>query len=312
MAVAAVIVSDATDISLVQRALSSVLYQTCPVDEIVIVEAKRRVTNDLEELVRRTDRKVLLEHYHCYNASMARNHGASLCRSEYICFLDSDDEWSPHMIEDRMALMEDGVCMVTSKYAVMTDKNGNLERFMPVVPAGTELYGRNIIGSNSYVMLRKDIFHMVGGFDPQLVYHQDWDLWIRMLRHGRIAISPMLGGIRYFNHFSASMSITVCRKGWLGFADKWAHIHRREHEHTESIARLYAEDMTRFGEPTYLISGPFGLIRRKILNRLPVWTSFDFWRGRHYQDINTDYIGAEQRRRIQFKGKRSTLSRGQV
>ena len=62
MGVAAVIVSHATDIELVERALTSVLNQTYPVDEIVIIESKKRLINDLTELVRRTDREILLRY----------------------------------------------------------------------------------------------------------------------------------------------------------------------------------------------------------------------------------------------------------
>ena len=309
MGVAAVIVSDATDAELVERALVSVLYQTYPVDEIVVVEAKRRITNDLEEMIHGMDSRIVLEHYHCYNASMARNHGATLCHSEFICFLDGDDEWSPHMIEDRMALVDDGICMVTSKYACMTGKNGRLKRFMPTIPNGTELFGSNLIGSNSYVMMRRGLFLKLGGFDPKLVYHQDWDLWIRMLKHGRVAISPMLGGIRYYNPFSASKSKIVCREGWIGFARKWAHVYRHEPECTESIARLYADDMSRFDEPKYMVRGPFGLIRRKFLNRLPSWMNLDFYRDRSDRDRVMSLEEVEHLRSISEKGTEDNTSK---
>ena len=271
MGVAAVIVSDATDVDLVQRALASVLYQTHPVDEIVIVEAKRRITNDLEEMVHRMGGNVLLEHYDCYNASMARNHGAMLCSSEYICFLDGDDEWSPHMIEDRMALMDDDVCIITSPYARMKDKNGTLDLFTPTVPSGTELFGRNVIGSNSYVMVRREPFMEVGGFDPHLVYHQDWDLWIRMLEHGKVAISPRLGGIKYYNNFSASHNSAVCRDGWSCFVRKWGHIYRHERVHLDSVIVLYSQHMSCFNKTGRPVKGPLGFMCRIILGRLPSW-----------------------------------------
>ena len=296
MGVAAVIVSDATDVDLVQRALASVLYQTCPVDEIILVEAKRRITNDLEELVKRLGRNIVLEHYHCYNASLARNHGADLCRSEYVCFLDGDDEWSPHMIEDRMALIDDDVCMVTSMYAEMIDLNGTLRKFVPSAPVGTEIHASNIIGCNSYVMLRRDLFLRLGGFDPSLVYHQDWDLWIRMLRHGKVAVSPRLGGIKYFNRFSASRRMDVRMDGWSGFAHKWSYVYRHEHGYAEAIAKSYAEDMSVFKGHTYTIGGPFGIIRRKVLNRFPPWMNLDFCRNildRHHRSDpwNMDHKG---------------------
>ena len=273
MGVAAVIVSDATDVDLVKRALESVLYQTCPVDEIVIVEAKRRVTNDLEEMIGMVGSNIILDHFHCYNASMARNHGARLCTSEFICFLDGDDEWSPHMIADRMELIRDDVCLITSKYAMMTDLKGTLRRFMPSEPIGRELYGRNIIGSNSYAMMRRDLFLKLGGFDPELVYHQDWDLWIRLLNHGKVAISSSLGGIKYYNQFSASRNLSVCREGWVRFAKKWAHIYHHDSLLADSFVELCDADMYRFGESVRVFGTPLGRFCRKILCRSPFWTT---------------------------------------
>ena len=276
MGVAAVIVSHATDIELVERALTSVLNQTYPVDEIVIIESKKRLINDLTELVRRTDREILLRYCYYYNASESRNRGALFCTSEFICFLDGDDEWYPNMIEDRMALMDDDVCMVTSAYIRVTDSEGGQAVFTPSVPSGSEIFGGNVIGSNSFVLLRREPFIELMGFDHHLVYHQDWDLWVRMLERGKVAIAPGLGGIKHYNPFSASHNTIVCRDGWTGFVRKWMNVYRREHKHLDSVEKAFRADMSRFFDFRRPIFGPFGFMRMKVLNKLPSWVIPDF------------------------------------
>jgi GT2 family glycosyltransferase len=37
------------------------------------------------------------------------------------------------------------------------------------------------------VLLRRDVYEQVGGFDPALWQFEDWDLYIRMSRHGDFA-----------------------------------------------------------------------------------------------------------------------------
>ena len=52
-------------------------------------------------------------------------------------------------------------------------------------------------GGGSNVVLRRDLFEGVGGFDERLVPCEDWELWARLTRHGPpAAVSEPLMGYR--------------------------------------------------------------------------------------------------------------------
>lgn len=38
--------------------------------------------------------------------------------------------------------------------------------------------------SMSTAMVRREIFHTIGFFDPELIVCEDWDLWLRLTEHG--------------------------------------------------------------------------------------------------------------------------------
>ncbi len=296
MGVAAVIVSDATEIELVQRALESVLYQTHPVDEIVIVEAKRRIMDDLEQLVELLGCDATIDHCLSYNASIARNRGADLCDSEFICFLDADDEWSPHMIHDRMALVEDDVCMITSRYAVKAEDD-SMEFLLPIGPIEDSIMGGNTLGPTSYMMLRRSTFMEVGGFDPRLVYKQEWDLWIRMMEKGRLVISPQLGGIKYFNGFSASRRSKTVDDGWKAFVRKYGLYYRHHPVEADAVLEQYRKDMSIFRQYPEPFFGPLGWVQTHVFRRLPSWVNLDFYWGRGGRDRTVTKEGAANPKR---------------
>lgn len=60
------------------------------------------------------------------------------------------------------------------------DKSGNLK------DAYHELCKGNFIVSSSTVVCSRDVFVKVGGFSPDLHFCTDWNMWIRIARHGSI------------------------------------------------------------------------------------------------------------------------------
>jgi glycosyltransferase involved in cell wall biosynthesis len=78
----------------IQRAIDSVLSQTVPVDEIIIVDDGS--TDRTGDLVAETyGSKVRLIRQRNAGVSGARRAGIAAARGQWIAFLDSDDEWMP-------------------------------------------------------------------------------------------------------------------------------------------------------------------------------------------------------------------------
>ena len=92
--------------SLVGRAVGSVLGQTFPDLEVVVVDDGS--TDGTEEAVRAVgDGRVrYLRHEANRGVAAARNTGMAHARGEYVAFLDSDDVWLPEWVEAHLAAFQ--------------------------------------------------------------------------------------------------------------------------------------------------------------------------------------------------------------
>lgn len=103
--------------------------------------------------------------------AQARNKGMQACQTEYVVFLDADDELDYLYIESM--LNADGDICRPSTLGVVDGVADDAPVMIPRRP----LYDGNyiVIGSKVNVKLALD----VGGF-RELPILEDWDLWIRM------------------------------------------------------------------------------------------------------------------------------------
>ena len=79
------------------RAIQSVLSQTRPVDEIIVVDDGS--TDTTAEIVRSFGDKVKLIQQENAGECAARNTGIKAASCQWVAFLDADDEWLPEKIE---------------------------------------------------------------------------------------------------------------------------------------------------------------------------------------------------------------------
>ena len=83
------------------RAIKSVLKQTCDDWELICVD-DGSVDDSLEILKKYAKKDVRIRVFHKENSGpgLTRNYGLSKSRGKYIGFLDSDDAWNKHLIEE--------------------------------------------------------------------------------------------------------------------------------------------------------------------------------------------------------------------
>ena len=116
----------------------------------------------------------------------ARNLGVAASRGELIAFLDSDDLWMPGKLAAQTTFFaarpEAEICQTEEIWI----RNG--VRVNPCAhhrkPSGDifEPSLRLCLVSPSAVMLRRELFERVGGFDERLPVCEDYDLWLRIAR----------------------------------------------------------------------------------------------------------------------------------
>src|SRR3989344_6104448 len=174
---------------MLQKALRSVFAQTHPVDEIIVVD------NGTKAPVIPQEYSVYVNVIHLPSrsgVSKARNAGATIAAHEIIAFLDDDDLWSPHYVENIMRAFIEGADCVISRLDQM--KDGMVS---PYKNADGMLTIENILMFNigitgSSIALKKSVFSSVGGFDQNSPTSEDKSLVIELLRAGvRIRTLPL-------------------------------------------------------------------------------------------------------------------------
>jgi hypothetical protein len=173
------------------EAIDSALTQTCPPLEIVVVD-DGSTDNTAEVVARytsRPDATVRYIHQACHGVSIARNAGIQASRGKYIIFLDHDDRLLPHAIALGIASLEKHFsCGFVYGRHQSIDSQGKLvdevdeQPFLQVSLAND--YGLMLRGDfpvpPARIMFRREVFELVGGFDPSLVNSQDYDMCLRV------------------------------------------------------------------------------------------------------------------------------------
>ena len=83
----------------VQRAIESVLAQTAPVEEIIVVD-DGSTDGTADAIARRYGSRISVVRQMNSGVSGARHRAIAEASGEWIAFLDSDDEWTPNRNQD--------------------------------------------------------------------------------------------------------------------------------------------------------------------------------------------------------------------
>lgn len=174
-------------------ALPSALGQLDVEHEVIVVDDGS--ADDTPERLAELEepRLRVLRHDAPLGVSRARNSAVGVARGRWVAFLDDDDLWAPRKLRvqlDRAA--ETGATFVYAA-AVAVDEQRRLLSALPLPDPETLLEtlrtGSAIPAGPSNVLVRSDVLVEAGGFDESLSHSADWDMWIRIARHGRAAAS---------------------------------------------------------------------------------------------------------------------------
>jgi glycosyltransferase involved in cell wall biosynthesis len=126
--------------------------------------------------------------------SAARNLGVARGAGELIAFLDSDDLWLPGKLAAQVAFMQANPHARICQTEEIWIRNGR--RVNPCRHHGKpdgEIFERSLdlcLVSPSAVLLRRDLFERLGGFDESLPACEDYDLWLRIGRDTPVHLLP--------------------------------------------------------------------------------------------------------------------------
>lgn len=160
----------------IERTISSVLNQTYPDLEILVVDDGS--TDETAVLVRRmanVDRRILLLQKPNGGLASARNYGVTHASGEFVAPLDADDLWHPHKIEKQVALMHhcgDEVGLIYTWARAIDEDDRVIGDITPLTLRGNvyaALIIRDFVPSGS-PLIRHRCVDEVGGYDVTLAY----------------------------------------------------------------------------------------------------------------------------------------------
>ena len=177
-----VIVPTFNRVARLERSLRSVEIQTLAPWEVIVVDDGS--TDSTESMVRQRFPHVRYLRQAHRGVSRARNLGIIAARSEWLAFLDSDDEWFPHKLERQCEALTQQRCFRLCHTDEIWIRNGR--RVNPMkkhAKAGGEIFTRCLprcVISPSSVIVHRSLFDQLGGFDETLPVCEDYDLWLRI------------------------------------------------------------------------------------------------------------------------------------
>lgn len=174
---------------MVVEAIESVLAQTYRDFEVIVIDDGSTDGTEAHLQPYLASGRIAYERQENRGVAAARNTGIRLARGELVCFLDSDDLWSPTKLSVQIEFADshpECALIATDLQGFNTEGKpcGRSKADMYKVRNGSGVAEHLLFGNwiqTSTVMVCKDRLDEVGGFDEDVgQFGEDWLLWMRV------------------------------------------------------------------------------------------------------------------------------------
>lgn len=185
-----------------KRSIDSAINQTKKPFEIIVVDDGS--TDGTETMIKSDYDFVKFIKQKNKGVSAARNIGIKVSIGEWICFLDSDDEWKKDKLEKQINAMKSNPGYKFFHSNEIWIKNGiRINQKKKHKKYGGDIFDKCLDMcriSPSSVMINKTVFDEVGNFNEDLVVCEDYELWLRICDKYRVFFidEPLI--IKYGGH----------------------------------------------------------------------------------------------------------------
>ncbi len=185
-----VVLSTYNDEKYIAEAIQSILDQTYPYFEFIIVNDGS--TDGTLNIIKsfRDDRIVLIDKP---NTGLidSLNTGVRAAKYDWIARMDGDDIAEPYRFEEQVKVIKKDIVLISSQCSII-DSDG--------VSIGTTRFLTSKIGItfskvlefplivHPVVLFKKKVFEAVGGYDKNMYVAEDYDLWCKIFSFGDVYI----------------------------------------------------------------------------------------------------------------------------
>ncbi len=180
----------------IQRALQSVLAQTYPHFEIIVVD-DGSTDQSYERAFEIKDTRIRIIQQSNQGVSSARNRGIREARYKWVAFLDADDEWLPNFLENVTSLINDfptarvyATAYLVGTGKVMTMVSTSTQFDMGWTGILTDFFAASLISlpfCASSIAVQRDSLVEVSMFPEGVNLTEDSETWVRLALRYSIA-----------------------------------------------------------------------------------------------------------------------------
>lgn len=212
----------------VTETIESIINQTYKNIELIVIDdgSKDKSVEVIKNLIPACEKRFTRFEFRCREnkgLSATLNEGIKLSKGKYFCACASDDMYMPDKIEKQVEFMEAnpeyGMCHsdVIIKDGIQTieyKRKTNKELIFEDLLLGNAIFALS-------VMIRNDVFSVVGMFDESL-YVEDWDMWLRISNKGyKIGFIEDHLGVYRRHETNISRNLEKMEEAVEQILDKW-------------------------------------------------------------------------------------------
>ncbi|MBN2063630.1 MAG: glycosyltransferase family 2 protein [Sedimentisphaerales bacterium] len=211
----------------VQRAIDSVLAQSFSNFELIVVDDGS--TDASAQLVSShcTDRRLHMVHQENAGPGAARNHGLALAQSEYVAFLDADDQWLPDFLSSQYKQLIAHPQCAAALCRFYVDYHGNLPVQDSVLHANRGVW--QLLSETDFTMMNSILAAMTpnnmlwnrsvlqeyrGFYEHHCLFGEEQYLMINVLLNHKLFINDEVQHIYHQNNSDLTISRNTVRKSF--------------------------------------------------------------------------------------------------
>ncbi len=171
--------------------IESVLAQSYPVNEIIVVD-DCSTDNTLKQLNKFNDNIIILKTEKQSGAQTARNIGIKSAKSDWIAFLDSDDEWLSNKMEKQISALEEfnfDQWSVVHGNCYTKDISSEKKKYWQLdIINGKNVYKNLLSKSGTFfpsILTSRQALEKINYLDEDTPSYHEWDTAIRLARYCR-------------------------------------------------------------------------------------------------------------------------------